>query len=199
MKLILRDKNPAMVDAWRLVFRDADVEIAEGDIFGYGGDPVTADAIISPANSFGFMDGGIDYFYSLRWPHVQGELQELLRRHHYGELPVGQAVALPTGDPNIPWLISAPTMRVPADIQGSVHAYLAFRAALLVAKERGFTSVLSPGMGTAVGRLDPAVAAAQMFQAYLVVVRNQAPTYQDLSDAWGDHEKLRRGVAQLGS
>ena len=37
------------------------MKVSQGDIFN--GAPV-ADAIVSPANSFGFMDGGIDYCYS---------------------------------------------------------------------------------------------------------------------------------------
>ena len=36
-------------------------QISEGDIFEGGPE---ADAIVSPANSFGFMDGGIDMVYS---------------------------------------------------------------------------------------------------------------------------------------
>ena len=31
-----------------------------GDIFARGDQLITADALVSPANSFGFMDGGID-------------------------------------------------------------------------------------------------------------------------------------------
>ena len=52
--LRLRDRNPALVEAWRRNFEGIErVEISQGDIFG-----VTADAIVSPANSFGYMDGG---------------------------------------------------------------------------------------------------------------------------------------------
>ena len=55
MKFLLRDNNPALTDAWREQLAQApDVEVSCGDVFD-----VTADAIVSPANSFGFMDGGI--------------------------------------------------------------------------------------------------------------------------------------------
>jgi len=55
------------------------------------------DAIISPANSFGFMDSGIDLAYSHRFDwQLQQDLQELLRAQHNGESPVGQAVSIPT-------------------------------------------------------------------------------------------------------
>ncbi len=109
---------------------EAGVVIHEGDIL-----KKQADAILSPANSFGFMDGGIDLAYShfFGWD-LQDRLQEHLRREYSGELPVGNAVLIPTHHRNIPYLVSAPTMRVPADVANTVNVYLAFRAALLVAK-----------------------------------------------------------------
>jgi hypothetical protein len=110
LTLKLRDLNPAMVQAWRWSFlRCEGVEVSGGDIFDE-----RADAIVSPANSFGYMDGGIDLVYSqfFGWD-LQTRLQELLRKEHHGELPVGSAVILPTRHAEIPWLVSAPSMRIP--------------------------------------------------------------------------------------
>jgi hypothetical protein len=75
----LRDRNPGVVEAWRQYFADCrDVTVSAGDIFA---EP--ADAVVSPANSFGFMDGGIDMGYSLRFGwHVQDRLQALLHAEH---------------------------------------------------------------------------------------------------------------------
>jgi hypothetical protein len=39
---------------------------------------------------------------------------------------------LPTGDAKIPFLVSAPTMRVSGDVSETVNVCLAFRAALIV-------------------------------------------------------------------
>src|SRR5579871_2620928 len=121
----LRDLEPTLVLEWEHHFRDLDsVSVSCGDIWG-----VQADAIVSPANSFGFMDGGIDMVYTQRFGWgLQRRLQALLRAQYGGELLVGQAVVIETGDADYPWLISAPTMRVPMDINGTVNAYLAFRA-----------------------------------------------------------------------
>lgn len=104
----LRDINAPLVAAWSHYFADIpQVQPSVGNISG-----VTADAIISPANSFGFMDGGIDLVYSRRFGwQLQERLQKLLRDEYDGELPVGMAVLLGTDDPGIPYLISAPTMR----------------------------------------------------------------------------------------
>jgi len=136
----LRDLGEALVDAWHREFKGVpEVTVSHGDIFPNQtgpvapGDPIDikADAIVSPANSFGFMDGGIDAVYSYQLGSgLQERLQALIARDHGGELPVGMAVIVPTAHPDIPWCISAPTMRVPRDVSDTVNAYLAFRAAL---------------------------------------------------------------------
>ena len=166
----LRDLEPALVMEWEHHFQDVEnVAVSCGDIWG-----VKADAIVSPANSFGFMDGGIDMVYTRRFGWgVQQRLQALLRAEYGGELLVGQAVVIETGDADYPWLISAPTMRVPMDINGTVNAYLAFRAVLNAvaahnAQHPGaIRSVLCPGLGTATGELPYEICARQMQAAYL--------------------------------
>jgi hypothetical protein len=40
---------------------------------------------------------------------------------------------VPTGRREIPWCISAPTMRIPGIVADTPNAYLAFRAALIAA------------------------------------------------------------------
>ena len=63
VKFYLRDRDADVVRAWTKHFADTpQVEASQGDIFD-----VPADAIVSPANSFGFMDGGIDLAYSYRF------------------------------------------------------------------------------------------------------------------------------------
>lgn len=66
MKIYLIDSNPKVVESWEKVFQNQ-VEIYEASIFDY-----QADAIVSPANSFGFMNGGIDFAISknLGW-HIE--------------------------------------------------------------------------------------------------------------------------------
>jgi O-acetyl-ADP-ribose deacetylase (regulator of RNase III) len=91
--------------------------------------------VVSPANSFGFMDGGIDWRYSERfgWQLMERLQQVIKGEDYFGELLVGQAIILETNDEmkKIPYLISAPTMRVPLDVSNSPNAYLAFKATLM--------------------------------------------------------------------
>ncbi|HLK55298.1 MAG TPA: macro domain-containing protein [Chthonomonadaceae bacterium] len=177
MKYLLRDREPRLVAAWQKAFQDVpEVEASCGDIFD-----LEAVAIVSPANSFGFMDGGIDLAYSLRFGwDLQKRLQALLRKEYDGELLVGQAVLLETRDKAIPYLISAPTMRVPMSVDGTVNAYLAFRAVLRlvnaynVEHPDAIPTVLCPGLGTATGLLPFDLCAKQMRTAWQNVQRPPA-------------------------
>jgi len=152
VRFYLRDRDADVVRAWAKHFADTpQVEASQGDIFD-----VRADAIVSPANSFGFMDGGIDLAYSYRFGwQLQEQLQELLRIEHDGELPVGDAVIIETGDADYHYLVSAPTMRMPMIVSNTVNAYLAFRATLRAVREHNrrsedkIRSVLCPGLATA--------------------------------------------------
>ena len=59
MKLILSATETSLSDAWEKSCGDLDfVEIQRGSIL-----EVDCDAPVSPDNSFGFMDGGIDALY----------------------------------------------------------------------------------------------------------------------------------------
>lgn len=139
---------------------------------------IACDAVVSPANSFGFMDGGIDLLYTQHFGwHVQDRVQEAIREEHHGELLVGAAEIVETDQADLPFLIAAPTMRVPTILPGdTVSPYLAARAALLLIKHGTFThgtyagekiadyvdTIAFPGLGTGVGRVGPNACARQM-------------------------------------
>jgi len=160
---------------------------------------VTADAIVSPANSFGFMDGGIDAVYTYQLgPQVQERLRQRLTRDFHGELPVGQAVIVPTARREIPWCISAPTMRTPGIVAETPNAYLAFRAALIAVlahnhdNQQPIRSILCPGLATAVGRMPVDRCARQMRAAWDRVVGREAFVPGSLHAAVQDEKVLLR-------
>jgi O-acetyl-ADP-ribose deacetylase (regulator of RNase III) len=197
MKFYLRDINPQLADAWKLFFKnEPDVEVSSGDIWGK-----KADAIVSPANSYGFMDGGIDYVYTERFgAKMQEDLQAAIRDKHYGELPVGQAEIIKLNDPDYKWLVSAPTMRVPMNVSGSANAFLAFRATLISLLKHNreqedattrIYSVLCPGLGTAIGKIPSMVCAQQMYLAYRLIMRGDSLEFMDIGSAYVADRKLR--------
>ena len=129
MKVFLSAAEKDLHDAWEKHCGDLDFVEVVGDIFA-----CDAQCYVSPANSFGFMDGGIDWAYSRRFGfQVEQKLQRKLREEFDGELLVGQATMVETGDSKVPYLISAPTMRIPTVLaKRTVNPYLAARAALLI-------------------------------------------------------------------
>jgi O-acetyl-ADP-ribose deacetylase (regulator of RNase III) len=138
--------------------------------------------MVSPANSFGIMDGGLDLLIRDQLGlEVERRVRKIIEERHHGEMPIGCAEVVATDHARWPFLISAPTMRVPEDVSRTVHAYWAFRAILLAVRryERPIRSLLCPGLGTGVGRLPPRRCAVQMHQAWLQVAgAAQAPSFQ---------------------
>jgi O-acetyl-ADP-ribose deacetylase (regulator of RNase III) len=191
VKIFLRDLSEPMVAAWSNAFAgESGVEASCGNIFD-----LQADAIVSPANSFGFMDGGIDLAYSRYFGRgLQERLQAVIREKYYGELPVGNAAIVKTGSGNIKYLISAPTMRLPQDISETLNAYLAFRAALIEITEFNksgndrINSVLCPGLGTLTGALPPEACAVQMREAYDLILKGESSFPRSLGEAFADTE-----------
>ncbi|MBC9930915.1 macro domain-containing protein [Chitinophaga qingshengii] len=187
MKYILTDTNPKLVTAWRESFAGITaVTIIEGDIT-----KLKADAVVSPANSFGFMDGSLDYALSERlgWD-LEKRLQQQIKQLPEGELLIGTALTLETGDPDIPYLISAPTMRIPTNfnIDTSINAYLAMKAILLHANRHpDIHTVAIPGLCTGVGRMQPAICARQMFVAYEEIVLGKKQDFQNFGEAQKYH------------
>ena len=102
---------------------------------------VPTDAVVSPANSYGFMDGGIDALYMSHFGHeIQTRVRRQIYDHHAGELLVGVADIVETGHDTIPLLIAAPTMRVPMVLRDSPNAYLAARAVFLLLQRGSFAN-----------------------------------------------------------
>ena len=163
LKIQLVYREEALGEAWRNDFADCqNVEIISGDIL-----QIPTDAIVSPANSFGFMDGGLDLHISetLGW-HIEENLQKQIAQLDEKELLIGKSITIETGNDKIPYLISAPTMRVPMsfNIATSVNAYLAMKAILIAASKNDKIQTVSiPGLCTGCGRMPFHIASNQMF------------------------------------
>jgi O-acetyl-ADP-ribose deacetylase (regulator of RNase III) len=193
LTIFLHTHDSRMADAWQAEFKSTDgVHVIQDDIL-----TGQADAIVSPANSFGYMDGGIDLAYRKFFGHeLQVRLQERIRTQFFGELAVGQATIVSTRHEAFPSLISAPTMRVPDRISDTVNVYLAFRAAIIAVLEHNqrehspIRSVRVPGLGTGVGGMSPTRAAFQMHAAFDAVLGE--PTWSlDPGATLIHHEDLR--------
>jgi O-acetyl-ADP-ribose deacetylase (regulator of RNase III) len=168
--LVLSDTNPEVVMAFMQAFG-----AYEGVTFGSGNIlQARIDSIVSPANSFGFMDGGIDLAYrNFFGLGIQRVVQSVIQDRYGGELPVGSAFLAPTNHQRITHMIVAPTMKTPRNIVGTDNVYQATKAALLCAQEANppLERLGVPGMGTGVGGMDSFDAAGQMLKAFLEVLK----------------------------
>lgn len=194
VKIILGDKNPDLIDAWTAQFSGLDdVSIRGGNIL-----LSRADALVSPANSFGFMDGGFDESISQLFDRkIQPIVQHVIRSKHAGELLVGQAEIVETGYEQFRYLVCAPTMRVPQNVENSVNAFLAMRATLLAVvkfnkqNNDAIQTLAIPGFCTGIGKMPFERCAAQMRFAYDQVFGKTSNKYRSLNDAIADEQRYK--------
>jgi O-acetyl-ADP-ribose deacetylase (regulator of RNase III) len=170
LRIVLVDPKSAMCDAFREKFSGfPNVEVVTGKFEQL---PIF-DCMVSAANSFGLMDGGVDaaiiqYFgYEL-----QQRVQKRILDEFLGEQPVGTSIIVETRHPKHPFIAHTPTMRVPMDIAHTDHVYLAMWAMLLAVRQHNLKSekkieiVACPSLGTATGHVPYRQAARQMALAY---------------------------------
>jgi O-acetyl-ADP-ribose deacetylase (regulator of RNase III) len=131
------------------------------------------DCLVSPANSFGMMDGGIDaaiikFFGS----SLMDRVQQRILTDYLGEQPVGTSMIVETAHPKHPFLAHTPTMRVPMSIVGTDIPYVAMWAMLLAVRnhnlqaQQKIQSIACPSLGTGIGRVPYGEAARLMALAY---------------------------------
>lgn len=201
MKLILTAVEKSLTDAWTKFCGELDcVTVHHGSILD-----VDCDAVVSPANSFGFMDGGIDGVYLHHFGRdLQTRVQQQIFEYHKGELLVGQADVVETGNDKIPYLIAAPTMRVPMNLPETVNPYLAARAILVLVTRGKFLSgqhrgqvvsdhiqtVALPGLGTGVGKVGFNTCAHQVRTAINDILLQEYRMPQSWAEASERHQLL---------
>ena len=170
MKLILVDPKAVLCRAWEKYFSDLpDCEVKNGvfqQLREY-------DCMVSAANSFGLMDGGVDLaiirFFGYDLERI---VQRRIINEWRGEQPVGTSMIVETGHEKHPFIAHTPTMRIPLDITHTDNVYNAMWAMLVAVDrhntnhERKIETIACPGLGTATGRMPPFEAARQMALAY---------------------------------
>ena len=172
-KLYLIDSKPELCDKWRQVFSSyPEVEVLTGDYFQQ-----SADAIVSPANSFGIMDGGLDLAIRNELGfQVESDIQKVILNKYHGEMPIGTAEIINTNHDRWSFMIAAPTMRIPENVAFTLNAYIAFRAILIAINnfnksmpKRPIKSLVCSGLGTGIGSMEPVRCAAQMRAAFKLI------------------------------
>jgi len=171
VRVTLVDVNQKMVDAWKSTFEEnPEVEIVRGSMLDQ---PVSA--WVSPTNSRGSMDGGLDAVIKKHLGvKIETSLQQqIVRQHGALALPVGHAVCVPTGQMQPRYLISTPTMVGSSeDISDTLNVALACAAAFQAvhiqnsAEPGSIRSVALPGLGANTGKVPVEICADLMWTAY---------------------------------
>jgi O-acetyl-ADP-ribose deacetylase (regulator of RNase III) len=195
MQLTFIDKGREFCDVLCWQFREhPEVEI----VCGRFEDLPVFDCVIIAGNSFGLMDAGMDlaiirYFGH----HVMELIQKRILDDFLGEQPVGTSIIIPTGNEAHPFVAHAPTMRIPMNICGTDHVYLAMWATLTSVHRhnrleiRKIKSLACPGFGTGTGGMNSSEAALQLCLAYEHFLR--PPQFINPTFAQQRHERIYYG------
>lgn len=170
VKLILVDPKPDLCAAYHERFAGLlNVEIVQGRFENLP----EFDCMVSAANSFGLMDGGVDFaIIDFFGAELEKKVQQRILEEYLGGQPVGTSFIVETGHPRHPYLAHTPTMRIPLSIARTDHVYLALQAMLLAVRKHNqgqlqpIRTIACPGLGTSTGRVPVQRAAKQMALAY---------------------------------
>jgi O-acetyl-ADP-ribose deacetylase (regulator of RNase III) len=184
LTLVLMAVDDALENAWTELARDRPGLVVHRGALEEVGDRHGVDAVVSPANSFGRMGGGIDLAYARWFPGIEARVRAASGADRGDELPVGAAVIVPTGIERPAWLISAPTMRRPGtrlDPDGAA-ARAAATAVLRLWRDgtlpdgrpvrAAVRTIALPGLGTGTGGVNPRVCARQVGAALDEILGN---------------------------
>ncbi|MFD4864795.1 ADP-ribosyltransferase domain-containing protein [Streptomyces sp. NPDC058412] len=170
LRVVLTDVNERVVEAWRAAFADTPgIEIRRGSILDED-----VDAWVTPTNSRGRMDGGVDAAIKRHLGSgIQVRVQRAIRDRFAGALPVGSAVCVPSGATTPRYLISTPTMvQSSQNVSATLNVALACAAAFQAVhrqnrhKPGSIRSVALVGMGAQTGRVPARVCANLMWTGY---------------------------------
>lgn len=178
-KIIFFDINKNIVNTMKRKIIMPNIECISGDVrqilTNY-----KVNFLISPANSMGYMDGGIDAIYSKIFPGIQDRVMSTIKTYNIKStlleiessyvLPIGSALMVDITSnkyPNCEKLICCPTMEYPRDISDRPEIiYYAMCAILNLCSNYTDKIIAIPGLGTATGRIDADTMCRQINRAY---------------------------------
>lgn len=171
-KLVLIAPNPVLCYEWKESFKVyKNVEI----VHGFFEELEDFDCMVSAANSFGLMDGGIDYaIIKFFGQDLEKRVQQKIIEEYRGEQPVGTSMIVETLHEKHPFIAHTPTMRVPLTISRTDYVYKAMFAILLSVYKHNIddknhikiNTIACCGLGTGTGKVQEKEAARQMELAY---------------------------------
>lgn len=177
MYIYLLDINKEMTNAWHKYFGNINnVEIINDDFVHFMNTHPNIEAVVSPANAYGLMDGGYDGAITRYFGEdLQHKVQNIIVKEWYGEQPVGTALTVLTdkavaNSHKLIRLIHTPTMRSPEVIIDPRIVYQCMRTTLIEAKKQDVQSIVIPAFGGLCGAVSYELLAYYMFLAYKQII-----------------------------
>ena len=171
MKLDLVTNSAGMAEAWEDAFRGYKGVTAHCcDFRAFIGQHPEVDAVVSPANAYGLMDGNYDRAISEEFgPALAERVRAVILERFCGEQPVGTSFSVPIPGREDILLIHTPTMRAPSPIVDPLVVYQCMRTTLMEAMRTSRQRIVVPAFGGACGFLPFKKIAMLMWEAYLQI------------------------------
>ena len=166
MKIYFLDKSKGKMSFMKRYFQgEKDVEFICEDLETFL-NTTPVECVVSPANSFGIMDGGYDFYITKYFgEQLQRRVQEYIIKHYNGEQPIGTSFYIKANNKGQS-LIHTPTMQTPRAIKDKLVIYQCMRSTLMCAKQHKVKSIVIPLFGCGTGSVHPQIVAEMMGKAY---------------------------------
>ena len=160
--------QPELANAFAQVFSDADgIIIAREDFASFMDRHPEVTGIVSPANSFGLLSGGLDKaIRDYLGKELQDAVRERIKNEWFGEQTVGTSLTVDIPGCPAKKLLHTPTMRTPLKIMDDLIVYSCMRSALIEAIKNDVAAMVVPAFGGGSGQLPVEVIAHHMRLAW---------------------------------
>lgn len=178
------DRRAVMEICWNAYFsNEKDVTVVCEDLHDFL-QHSQVECIVSPANSYGLMDGGFDLAISAEFGwDLQTRVQEYIVEHYKGEQPIGSSFIIDIGINDMK-LIHTPTTRIPFPVKDPMIVYQCMRTTLMVALENHVESIVIPAFCGEYGDVSTKVIARLMYEAYKQVMNPPSSIDWDYAERW---------------
>jgi len=201
--VFLLDINPNMTKEWEKCFmNEGNVQVVCEDFECFMRKHHENIAIVSPANSYGIMDGGYDgaiteYFGD----SVQKQVQKMIQEQYLGEQPVGTVLVISIDKEKKIKLLHIPTMKVPEPIIDTQIIYNCMRQAIVTAMmDDNIENIVIPAFGALTGQVPADIVAKQMYAAFLQIkmqIENDNPRTESWNNVLRQNLQIMKIVNEI--
>lgn len=189
MDIYLLDHNKKITDAWEEAFipladYESNLFIVNDTLNDFLTNHPNIDGIVSPANSFGIMDGGYDKaIINIFGDGLQRKVRETLYWEFGGYQTPGTCFPIPIDRGTI--LLHTPSMRYPEEIADNRIIFDCMYNTIRTAMINNCKAIVIPAFGGCTGGVKPEIIAKYMRLGY------EYALYRDILSNWDEVRTMR--------